>query len=123
MAKRNWCIAFQQDNGEAKLVHYQLLEVDYNFIDVLGMRMVQGRNFSRTFGSDSATALIVNETFVQQMGWANPIGKQVPQVWSGPDDARYNIIGVVKDFHARPLHFNIKPVIMRCRPNSYWIQI
>jgi len=121
----NWAtgIAFQQDNGEAKLVHYQLLEVDYNFIDVLGLRMVQGRNFSRTFGSDSATALIVNESFVQQMGWANPIGKQVPQVWSGPNDARYNIIGVVKDFHARPLHFNIKPVIMRCRPNSYWIQI
>ena len=121
----NWAtgVEFQQDNGEKKLVHYQLLEVDYNFIDMFEMHLVQGRNFSRTFGSDSATSLIVNETFVKQIGWANPIGKQVPQVWSGPDDARYNIIGVVKDFHARPLHFNIKPVIMRCRPNSYWVQI
>jgi putative ABC transport system permease protein len=121
----NWAtgIEFQQDNGENKMVHYQLIEVDYNFIDMFEMDMVQGRNFSKTFGSDSATALIVNETFVKQIGWANPIGKQVPQVWSGPDDARYNIIGVVKDFHARPLHLNIKPVIMRCRPNSYWIHI
>ncbi|MCI0496573.1 ABC transporter permease [candidate division KSB1 bacterium] len=121
----NWAtgIEFQKDNGENKLVHYQLLEVDYNFIDLFEMEMVQGRNFSRTFGSDSATALIVNETFVKQMDWANPIGKQVPQVWSGPDDARYHIVGVVKDFHARPLHLNIKPIIMRCRPNSYWIHI
>jgi len=29
----------------------------------------------------------------------------------------------VKDFHARPLHLEIRPVIMACRPNSYWIHI
>jgi len=116
-------IEFQKDDGENKMLHYQFIGVDYNFIDLFEMEMVQGRNFSRKFGNDSATALIVNETFVKQMGWANPIGKQVPQVWSGPDDARYTIVGVVKDFHARPLHLEIRPVIMACRPNSYWIYI
>jgi putative ABC transport system permease protein len=116
-------IEFQNDEGERKLVHYQFIGVDYNFVDVFGMNVVQGRNFSKEFGNDAETALIVNETFVKQIGWADPIGKQVPQIWSGSPDDLYNVIGVVKDFHARSLHSQIKPVIIGCRPNSFWVHI
>ncbi len=114
---------FQTDKGEEKSIHYQHIGVDYNFIDLFQMDIVQGRNFSRLYRTDSTRGLIVNESFVKQMGWIDPIGKQVPQVWNGPEDAKLNIVGVVKDFHARSLHLEIKPVIMTCRPKSFWIYI
>jgi len=114
---------FLTDDGQRKLVHYQYIGVDYNFIDVFKMNILEGRNFSKSFGNDAGTALIVNETFVKQMGWSDPVGKQVPEIWSGPDDAQLKIVGIVKDFHARSLHLEIKPVIMKCMPNSYWIYI
>ena len=53
----------------------------------------------------------------------DPIGKEVPQVWSGPNDQKLTIVGMVKDFHARSMHSEIKPVIMSCRPNSFWIHV
>jgi len=114
---------FQKDNGEEKMLHYQFIAIDYNFIDMMELEMVQGRNFSEKFGNDINASLIVNETFVKQMGWEKPLGKQMPQVWNGPDDVSLTIVGVVKDFHARPLHLEIKPVILACKPNSFWIHI
>jgi putative ABC transport system permease protein len=114
---------FLTDEGEKRLVHYQYIGVDYNFVDVFKMNILEGRNFSKSFGSDSGRALIVNEAFVKQMGWSDPVGKQMPEIWSGPDDAELEIVGIVEDFHARSLRLEIKPVIMKCMPNSYWIHI
>jgi len=116
-------IKFTEDDGGEKLLHYQFIAVDYNFIDMFGMEIVKGRGFSKLHGSDAGEALIVNEIFAERIGWKDPIGKKVPQVWRGPNDKEYTVVGVVKDFHARPLHLEIKPVIMRCQPNSYWLHI
>ncbi len=114
---------FKKDDGQDKLIHYQFIGADYNFINMFGIDIVQGRNFLKEYETDSKNTLIVNETFVKQIGWSNPVGKKVPQVWSGDPNAEFNIIGVVKDFHSRSLHLGIKPVVMRCQPNSYWIHI
>jgi putative ABC transport system permease protein len=114
---------FQTDDGEAKSIHYQYIGIDYNFVDMFEMEIVMGRNFSKVYGNDSAHCLIVNENFIKKTGWKNPIGKEVPQVWSGPNDQKLKIVGIVKDFHARPMHSEIKPVIMSCRPNSFWVHV
>ncbi len=50
------------------------LFVDEHYVPTLGMKMVQGRNFSHDFPSDS-TGIILNESAVQLLGWKDPINQ------------------------------------------------
>ncbi len=95
--------------GLIKTLRY---EVDYNYIQTLGMQMAAGRNFSRDYGSDSA-AVIVNETAAKVFGWgAHAIGHSLSHTENDGKKTTYSIIGVVKDFHFKSLHELITPLVM-----------
>jgi putative ABC transport system permease protein len=79
---------------------------DYDFIDLYGMQIVQGRNFSRDFPSDETGAFLINETAVKVAEWESPIGRKFTH-WSGETG---EIVGVIKDFHLRSLHSPIEPL-------------
>ena len=51
--------------------------VDHDFIETLGIKMANGRDFQKDMPSDTLTGVVVNETFVNRMGWKEPIGKKV----------------------------------------------
>ena len=90
--------------------------VDQDYAEVLGLKLTEGRFFSRDFASDSL-AVVLNETAVKQMGYTNPVGKRALQTGAGgtenaPEDQPYTIIGVVKDFHFESLHQTINPMIL-----------
>lgn len=88
----------------------QIWNIDYDYIPTLGMKMIKGRNFSKSFGGDS-TGIIINETAAKVLGYDDPIGKRV---YSSEDDiTSYEIVGVVKNFHFESLHQNIGPLSMR----------
>jgi len=89
--------------------------VDYDFIDLFGMEIVQGRNFSRDFPSDEAGAFLVNETAVKVAEWESPIGRKFTH-WSGKSGV---IVGVVKDFHLRSLHNPIEPLYLCLDPSDF----
>jgi len=78
----------------------------YDFIDLFGIQIVQGRNFSRDFPSDEAGAFLVNETAVKVAEWQSPIGRKFTH-WSGQTG---KIVGVIKDFHLQSLHRPIEPL-------------
>ncbi|MFC2133184.1 ABC transporter permease [Bacteroidota bacterium] len=84
--------------------------VDDQYINTMGMEIAAGRNFSKEFQTDSI-AVIVNEAAVSYFGWENPIGKYIYEERPGGDDPRkYQVVGVVKDFHFESLRENISPV-------------
>ena len=91
---------------------------DPDFIPLAGMKMVHGRNFSYQTKADTAS-FIINEQAAKRMGYEgeNAIGKKV-KFW-GLDGT---IIGVAKDFHFRPLHVPIAPLIIRYRPLEFYFQ-
>ncbi len=76
--------------------------VDYDYADVLGIEMVEGRAFSREFSSDTATAVIINEAMVSRMGWDHPIGKRFQ--FDRDSTVFHKVIGVMRDFHHRSLY-------------------
>lgn len=84
-------------------VDFTDLGVGYNFIETMGLKMKEGRTYSRNYGSESSK-IIFNETAIRQMGIKNPIGKIV-HLWG----ADREIIGVVKDFNFQSLYENVKP--------------
>jgi putative ABC transport system permease protein len=79
--------------------------VDESFIPTLGIKVVQGRNFSKVF-SDSAS-IILNQEAARQIGWKDPIGKWVD--YPGGDNVRFKVIGVVKNFNIESLQAAITP--------------
>lgn len=91
--------------------------VDYGFFETLGIAMAAGREFSKSFSSDSAGAVIVNETAVKTMGYTSneaALGKDI-QV---SDIRRGKIIGVVTDYHFTSLHHKIGPMAI-VYPRTY----
>jgi putative ABC transport system permease protein len=80
--------------------------VDADYIDVLGMQLVAGRNFERSFVNDTIKPVIINQTMMTAFGWTpdNAVGKEIERFQGGT--AR--VIGVVKDFNYRPLSERVK---------------
>jgi putative ABC transport system permease protein len=106
----------------AKLSNDSTINFDYETVDeaylsTLKIPLVQGRNFSPDFPSDSANSVLVNESFVKQAEWKNPIGQTV-NFWY--DNKKYMVIGVVKDYHYLPLNEKIGPQLFTMKPgNNY----
>jgi putative ABC transport system permease protein len=86
--------------------------VGYDFIKTLKLKMKEGRDFDKSFATDTS-AYIVNEAAVKRFGYTDPIGKSIT-MWG----VKGKIIGVVKDFHFSSLHDQIKPLIIRNGENA-----
>jgi putative ABC transport system permease protein len=90
--------------------------VDENFIDLLKLQIIQGRNFSSSFPSDSSKAVLVNEAFVKMAGWKNPIGELVEMIPFGSE--KKMVVGVVKDYHYASLKNAIEPQLFVASPTK-----
>jgi putative ABC transport system permease protein len=97
------------EQGETVLLNY--FGVDHDFVETMGVEIVEGRTFSLDFATDSTQAFIFNEAAVKQLGWSDdPIGKKIIL---GPDAPFIpEVIGVVKDFHFKSLHNEIEPLVI-----------
>jgi putative ABC transport system permease protein len=83
--------------------------IDENYLSTMGMQLLNGRNFSRLLGTDSA-AMIINESAAKHLDITkNPLGKTI---YYGQDSKAYHIIGVVKNFNFSSLRNSVSPVVM-----------
>ncbi len=87
--------------------------VDEQFVNALDIELLDGRNFSAEYSTDIKDAILVNEALVRDIGWEQPIGKQMP--WKGETNPS-TVIGVVKDFHFLSLEQSIQPMILHMDP-------
>ncbi len=87
--------------------------VDHDFIETMGIKMVEGRDFSTDLATDSGKMLI-NETGVAELGLIQPVGKVI----TDSKGDKYEIIGVVSDFNIGSLHEKIPPTVITIRPNE-----
>ncbi len=87
--------------------------VDHDFVEALGINIVKGRDFQQDMPSDTLLGVIVNETFVNRMSWAEPIGKRVEL---GNDSTlRARVIGVMKDYHQTGMYNEIESLLLAYR--------
>ncbi len=90
--------------------------VDESYIPTLGMQMVQGRNFSKDFPSDS-TGIILNEAAVKVLGFKDPFKETLyrPDFSNGTINGAiaYHVVGVVKDFNFSSMHQHVGPLIIQ----------
>ncbi len=100
-----------------EVISFQILKTDYGLLSVSGIRLKDGRDFSRSFPTDSA-AYLVNEEAARRMGMRNPVGQ--PLTVFG---RKGSIIGLVKNFHSRDMHVGdiptqTAPLVMLLQPSE-----
>ncbi|HWA32703.1 MAG TPA: FtsX-like permease family protein, partial [Cyclobacteriaceae bacterium] len=87
-------------------VNTQTWSVDTDYIKTLGMKIVEGRDFSPQMASDS-NAMIINQTMARELGLKDPVGKKIYNYKT------WDIIGVVEDFNFESMKEQITPLAMR----------
>lgn len=92
------------------IVNFVVRAVDYDLIETLGIKLKEGRSFSKKFNAED-TKVIFNEAAVKAMRLTNPVGTRV-KMW----DKDLDIVGVVKDFHVASLHEEITPMLFYYNP-------
>jgi putative ABC transport system permease protein len=106
----------QQINGESIQLDFDTFTGDASLCSMLGLQLVQGRLFSDNLVTD-AHKMIVNETFVRAHKMENPIGAKFVMGF-GENVPLSEIIGVVKDFHYKPVTAPIGSLIIQNEPRS-----
>jgi putative ABC transport system permease protein len=88
--------------------------VDHDFIETFKIEMDEGRNFSREYSTDQ-TNYILNSKAVEAMNLQSPLGKHITLMGKTG-----SVIGVVKDYHFKPLNSVVEPLVLRLY-ESQWL--
>jgi putative ABC transport system permease protein len=95
--------------------------VDHDFVETMGITIIKGRDFQQDMPSDTLSAVVVNETFVNRMGWKDPIGKKVET--GNASTLRARVIGVMKNYHQTGMYNGIESLLLAYRPLNNVIYI
>jgi putative ABC transport system permease protein len=100
-------VTIEGEAGEKVKQDFRAYDVDENFVDVFGIELAAGRNFSSRQAGDR-NAIMMNETAVRAIGWTTaPVGRTIKI-----GGAEHTLVGIVKDFHSGSLHEPIQPLLI-----------
>ncbi len=106
------------DNGASTMVDdsvqplttdIKYVAADYDFIPTYGIDLVAGRNFSRSYGTDTSN-FILNESAVKAIGWKSPQEAVGRDFMYG--NTKGKVIGIIADFHFESLQHKIVPMVL-----------
>ena len=98
---------------EGKQVHTHFMCINYDYLKTLDIQLLSGRDFDRSFPSDT-TAILINQQMAEQLGGAEHIlGKTIDL------DERPQVIGIIKDFNFRSLQEQVVPLTLSINPHIF----
>lgn len=98
-------------------VMFTTVVTEYDYTKTMGIKILEGRDFSEDFKSDSA-AIIVNKAGLDLMNLEDPIGTELP-LWGGTR----KLIGVVEDVMMGSPFEPVKPMFMVLEDWGGWVTI
>ena len=109
-AGTGWSRSGFEYNGTHKNVFEYYVDADY--IPLMGIQLIKGRNFDPKIASDTINSVIVNEAMVKDFGWTtdNAVGQVLKGYYkNAPPENMPTVIGVIKNFNFRPFKEEVKP--------------
>jgi putative ABC transport system permease protein len=98
-------IDYQSPNGQQHIsVNFENATAGY--VKFFGMKIINGHDLTK---NNTGNEYLINETLAKQIGWANPVGKEINLAGGWPPGV---IAGIVKDFNYSTLHSAIEPLII-----------
>jgi len=92
-------------NYKDKSIQGKNVLIDFGMLKMLNLNVIEGRDISSQFSTDTVSSILLNETAARLMGEKNPVGKEVD--WN---NKKLTVIGLVKDFHVDGPHKEIPPM-------------
>lgn len=89
--------------------------VDFDFINSMGIEILEGRNFSRENITDFRGGFIINEAALRKFEIEEPIGKNLRMM----NYVNGRIIGVIKNFNYASLETAVEPLVIGLIPSGY----
>lgn len=99
--------------GNTDPIVMRTIFVDHDFINTLGIKLSQGRNFNNA--SDTMT-YIINEAAAQRWETVNPLNSEIQRNIS--DMVKGPVVGIMENFHFASLHNEIEPLVLAVLPGS-----
>lgn len=113
----------EDQKGELINKKFYYVLVDHDYIDLMQMKVIKGRSFSREMETDESSAVLINETVVKEMGWGDSaIGKRM-QLDIADEEKNVRVIGVLKDFYFQSLHNEVPPQVVLLDTDASQIRI
>ncbi|MBL7699669.1 MAG: ABC transporter permease [Chitinophagaceae bacterium] len=105
-------------------ISLQVWSVDENYIPTLDIKLLNGRNFSKDFLTDS-TAIIVNEAAARLIDGGKALNKKLYRLGNVQDRSvtEYHIVGVIKNFHFSSLKDAVTPLSLLYVRNNWNISV
>ena len=111
------------DGDQSKLVSIFNWWVDYDYVKTYEMNIIEGRNFSKEFGTDSH-AVLINEAALKQFGWETIDGHFIRlYVNMEGETIDYNVIGVIEVFHYESLKKSVSPMLMKLGGGGFYLSL
>lgn len=101
---------------------FGMLSCDYRFASVFGFELIEGEFIHPGYtwwqwADDKSYSIVVNETFARLLNVDNPVGLTITYFPYGSEHSMDGkIIGIIKDFHFKPLQEGIYPLIINFNP-------
>jgi putative ABC transport system permease protein len=108
--------------------HKEVFEyfIDNDYIDLMKIELLRGRNFDAKIASDTINSVIINEAMVNDFGWTldNAVGQQLIGY---SENLTPVVVGVVKNFNFLPLREDVDPQLFHqfadYAPYKYFVRI
>jgi putative ABC transport system permease protein len=104
--------AYRPEGGDRNnLMMFRQLWADFEFLSMIGVKLHEGRYFSREIATDSTNAVVINQAAAKALGYSQPVGRNIIGFF-GSGERVLKIVGVTEDFHYEPLHLPIFPTVI-----------
>ncbi|UVD81257.1 ABC transporter permease [Myroides albus] len=93
------------EKGEDKLLVSRIV-LDYDYLDVMQIKLKEGRMLSDQFASDSINNVLVNEAFIEMFNIKEPINSEIVS-----NKKKYTVVGVIQNFNLSGVENGINPQV------------
>lgn len=91
------------------------MRVDYDYLKTLGIKLLAGRDFDRSFSTDRE-AVIINKEMAEQVGGIEKVLNRPLDL-----DGHPQVIGVIDDFNFQDLRQKVKPLTLSINPQIFTV--
>ena len=106
---------YESNDGEMIEKAINFVFVDHDYLETMGMQVVEGRGFDPEYATDLEESVLITQQTANVLGWGTDALDKKLDFGAGPDNAanrRTRVIGVVKDFNYNSLHNQIDPLLL-----------
>ncbi len=101
--------------GRPDSLNFNWISVGYEYFDTFGIKLKEGRKFSKAFGADSTQAFMLNDAAVKALGLESPLGKELNSI-----GGKRKVIGVTENFNFLSLYQDYTPIVYLMDKSLYF---